>query len=462
VRFDGSGADLFYLAAPEGGSFTLNLDGAQKQQVETRAATQEVRRVSLDGLSAGSHTLTATVEAGNVTLLGVETHSGNALNRAVVHKWGRGYATSQNFVDIDPTIFSSALKVLQPNVVVVMLGTNDHNITGTGWAGYARNINLIASRIHETLPDAKVLITSTVDAGVGRSQALRQRYLKILPEVAAASEASYWDMATFLGPLKDNKELAPDGLHVNEAGAAKIAPVLYEQIVKASKTSEKVNVETTRNTGQDQIKIAGLKWQPRFWLSAQGKLQLDANNRVVKWFDSSGTPTRRGTVAEASQPFTRWRPQLVANAINGKPAIRFDAKGTFLYPDFLDNGASTFVFVLRATDADGALFGHSNAAIPSPDLLKGFNGELIVNGKKLESSSALPLNQPLIVSATPNGVTPMFLLGLQQNASNDAVTDRFFDGEMAEVLCFYPALEEAQRKSVEEYLGQKYSIALNP
>ena len=355
-----------------------------------------------------------------------------------MHKWGRGYATSTNFLDVDSSIFQSALQILQPEVVVLLLGTNDHNITGTGSAGYAANMTSLAARVRQALPAARLLMVSTVDSGVGRSQRLRQSYLGVLPAVAAASGAAYWDMATWFGPLKDNKDLAPDGLHVNEAGGAKIAAQLELEIAKAAKPlTVPLDKTTVRNGGQPPL--PGLKLHPRLWLAADGRMALDGEGRVASWVDRGETPTRSGGVAQTRQPLRAARPLFVANAIGGKPAVRFDGKTNFVFLDFLDNGASTYVFVLRPANTDGALIGHSNAAIPSPDLLRGFAGELWVNGRKSEGLAPLPTGQPLVVTATPNGVTSAFLLGLAQSATNEAATDRYFSGDIAEFMAFYTA-----------------------
>lgn len=463
AEFVGDAVDLYYLAAPGRGTFSVALDGGAAQVVDSVAAGREVRRVRVEKLKAGTHVLTATVETGGVTLLGIDARAeGRSKARAVVHKWGRGYATTQNFMDIDAGVFASGLKLLQPDVVVLLLGTNDHNITGTGWAGYTGNLVSLSARVRAALPGVPLLMVSTVDAGVGRSQQLRQSYLKALPGAAAASGAAYWDMATWFGPLKDHKDLAPDGLHVNEAGGAKIAAQLATEIAKAVEKPADAWPETFTLRGAAPTAMEGLKLGPRLWVAADGPLSLDGNGGVANWLDDSKTPTRRGAPAGAAQPVATARPRFVAEAINGKPALRFDGNSSFLHADFLDNGASTYIFVLRAANADGAVIGHSNAAIPSPDLLRGFAGEVWANGHQLQTPAALPLGQPLIVSATPTGVTPCFLLGLAQSATNEAATDRFFSGDLAEVLAFYPSLDDASRRAVEASLGRKYNIPLAP
>ena len=53
------------------------------------------------------------------------------------------------------------------------------------------------------------------------------------------------------------------------------------------------------------------------------------------------------------QLMPEYRPQLVTNAVNGKPAVRFDGKSSFF---FLNSGFNAFVLVWKARSTDGALF----------------------------------------------------------------------------------------------------------
>lgn len=124
VEFTGSAIDIYWLAAPERGVFSVSIDGAAPQKIETASGVTQTRRARLEKLPNGEHIVTMTVEAGDVTLLGVDTFTappGGA--RAVVHKWGKGWATSADFAAIEPRVFTSALELLKPDIVVLLLGT---------------------------------------------------------------------------------------------------------------------------------------------------------------------------------------------------------------------------------------------------------------------------------------------------------------------------------------------------
>ncbi|MDE0737162.1 MAG: DUF1549 and DUF1553 domain-containing protein, partial [Pirellulaceae bacterium] len=67
------------------------------------------------------------------------------------------------------------------------------------------------------------------------------------------------------------------------------------------------------------------------WLRADEGLQLDKDQGVMFWKDRSGSTVDGLHPHDGSQFNPLKRPRLVANAIQGKPAIRFDGKDDFLH-----------------------------------------------------------------------------------------------------------------------------------
>lgn len=62
----------------------------------------------------------------------------------------------------------------------------------------------------------------------------------------------------------------------------------------------------------------------QLWVSADAGVQRDSSNRVARWVDFSGRDY------DAMQVLTNARPTYVTNAINGRPAIRFDGTNDFM------------------------------------------------------------------------------------------------------------------------------------
>jgi lysophospholipase L1-like esterase len=103
------------------------------------------------------------VISGNVTLIGIDAKmlSANNDQRIVLHKWGNAWASSEDFVHIDKEVFSSALKQLDPDKVVILLGTNDYNLDNRDAADFKSNLKELTERIKKALPHTQVLIVST-------------------------------------------------------------------------------------------------------------------------------------------------------------------------------------------------------------------------------------------------------------------------------------------------------------
>ncbi|HUU96733.1 MAG TPA: hypothetical protein VM487_13430, partial [Phycisphaerae bacterium] len=128
VTFTGAAIDIYWLGQPEGGAIQVVLDGKPGKPISTAAPTLAVNKTHIPSTKAGDHVLTLTAGGGKVTLLGADALAGAGNRRAVVHKWGNGFSTTKDFLAIEEGILRTGLEELNPQVVVLLLGTNDHNI----------------------------------------------------------------------------------------------------------------------------------------------------------------------------------------------------------------------------------------------------------------------------------------------------------------------------------------------
>lgn len=240
VTFRGTGIDLYWLASATGGAFSVAVDSDPPQTVVTTAAVQKVSRTRLEGLPPGDHTLTASVLSGTVSLLGVDARHdvpGTAVvRRAVVHKWGRSWSTTRDHIAIDAQVHDTALRLLAPSVVVLLLGTNDHNLSPyTSKEQFRDNLIVLIRRVQSALPDALVLVLTTnqIQEFAGNNDRLRE-YVGVMPQVVAATGAAYWSMTGWFGPWAANNSagLFADNLHMNQQGGAKIAEKLLDVIME--------------------------------------------------------------------------------------------------------------------------------------------------------------------------------------------------------------------------------------
>lgn len=453
VTFTGNGVDVYWLAERDGGAFTASIDGETNQTVETGAAARSVRRTRLTGLPNGSHTLTLTVVRGPVTLLGVDARAGE--RRAVVHKWGKGWATTKDFLDVDPEVFRSALELIAPEVVVIMLGTNDHNLAHHNRDQFADHLSALVKRVRAALPTARVLLVSTPQIKGTWTNLALQQYLEILPLVAAENSAAFWDMSAWLGPFDPARFMA-DGIHFNEVGGRLVASELIKQLSRPPEAVTPPAVIHEIGT----LPAAAIP-VPTHWLAADGIVAVTASNRVVRW---------HGKNWSAVQPYARFQPRYVADALHGKPVVRFGGREYLRFPEQTD--WQTIVFVAKG---QGHLFGHPymntrpfhpgvarpeklfSATYAAPALIQGavfVNGAPLPVGDDAADAVEPPRQAFQVITLAATGRLPAGTLGWGGSWN----ADRYWTGDLAEVLIYDRALTTDERQRVEHYLQEKYQL----
>jgi lysophospholipase L1-like esterase len=471
VKFWGTAVDVYWLADPQGGEMIAAVDGANPQTIATKAETRGVHRTTLTGFAAGWHTLVLTVKSQTITLLGVDASVETPVGtpRAVVHKWGKGWATTADFLEVDPAIFAESLKLVMPDVVVILLGTNDHNLKGYNRDEYAANLTRIIARVKAATPRARVLVVSTFQVNSGWSNQGLAHYVKVLPEICRQSGAAYWDMSTWFGPwVKSNADgLMADSVHVNQKGGEKIAGQLFDEILTVAKATplaaEVVGPGRAVGTAPAPRAIAGLQ----AWWRADGQAVVDEAGKVMRWMDASGNKT------DAVAPWAWCRLQYVENAVNGKPVLRFDGKTSYLTFPMLTE-ARTLMVVLRS---DKLILGHPyfntrpfHIGVVRP--MKAFSmnyaakavtgGKGYLNGKEVY----LPDDQDAALEFDPARLQ-LFALVMADKVPFSVLGwggswnfDRYLAGDVAELLVFNRPLADDERQAVEKELAARWGIGL--
>jgi len=225
------------------------------------------------------------------------------------------------------------------------------------------------------------------------------------------------------------------------------------------------------------IPLAGL----RLWLRADQGVMGEASS-VTSWQDQSGR--NNNAIPMGNAPLS-----VVANAINGLPAVHFDGRGGYFgLPDVMGvtsrspaKGGELFV-VVRASDPSGA-DGRPQGMTYFAENRKGggttyptSRGELSDNfGSALNPLTAVPVasinkanlynfsssargsmmrfNRIAIAARKTNTVTFTNAPFLGRDQAGDS-----FSGDIAEVLVYGRELSNSERKKIEDYLAGKYQI----
>ena len=176
---------------------------------------------------------------------------------------GAGISTIANLVN-------QWLKAQQPDIITLMIGTNDMFDPAAGSTTSSRLSTLI-DQITNSSPNANLLVASIPPFS---NPSINQRVLAFnsaLPDIVSSKSAqgkkvSFVDIFSKL-TLSD---LAEDGFHPNQAGYNKIAKA-WDSAIRSVDSSKTPNVVTTKTVGNDMA-------------------DLQANNQSDEAQDSSETP----------------------------------------------------------------------------------------------------------------------------------------------------------------------------
>lgn len=219
---------LQYKKVVGGGTFRWRVDGGAWTTVDTDAAVG-IGLVTISGLSSATHTIEAecTVAGSQgLTLIGASlTRSGNG---AIVHKAGNASTKASEWVAVDAVLWEAGVAALAPNLVTILLGTNDKTLNVLPDT-FATDLTTLIGRIRVAVPLADIMLMSPADSG-DTATYLTQSYEAAMRSVAAANGCAYLSIYHHFGPNADaiSRDLMDalgvgNSRHVTTNGGAVIA-----------------------------------------------------------------------------------------------------------------------------------------------------------------------------------------------------------------------------------------------
>jgi hypothetical protein len=219
----------------------------------------------------------------------------------------------------------------------------------------------------------------------------------------------------------------------------------------------------------------------RLWLRADRGVHADASGRVSGWDNVSGSG------AGAAQPLARAQPLLVSDALNGRPALRFDGKRDYLsIPAQVLTSQQFSIFAVvsdRAADGHREIFSNwrreDNIATA---LFLGATGA--ASARLSDDFSPVGVlahrEKPFILSAVagpgsvavyqqrneiakkvsplaPRNLAGPYVIGQQGNIGGE-----FWNGDLLELRVYNRALSDAEREQVWDELNDRYGVAPRP
>ena len=214
-----------------------------------------------------------------------------------------------------------------------------------------------------------------------------------------------------------------------------------------------------------------------FWLDAEySQMELDESNGIIQWKGVGGGPV-------AAQATVASRPLLVANVMNGKPAVRFDGSNDSLTMGNLGSffpTAATLVMKVRILDNDYNIIGTLNSTsnrwnsgsgagnfgLFTTAIQSGFPASAEFNGTftfSVRASAAFGLE------VRENGIRQDYkAAGFTYTGGDTWVIGRsggasgFFNGDIHSIALFNRILSDKELQTVEEYFAWRYDGVYDP
>lgn len=191
-----SECNLFYIGTSDGviryrfnaGSWaTLNLNSV---------AVDTLGIANLTGFSTGAQTLEIEVVSGTCALGGVNWKSSNS--GVVVHKLGASGSKAQNWALVNETQFKAGLSALVPNLVIIMLGTNDQSATRTT-AQFTTDMTTLIDRVKSARPLTDVLVVMPCENNRTNNSTPMVDYTKSIYELCKTKKCAFLDLQKDFG-----------------------------------------------------------------------------------------------------------------------------------------------------------------------------------------------------------------------------------------------------------------------
>lgn len=184
---------LYYQRGPGLGSFDIVPAGAAKGVTVNCAGEQAaVGREMIAQSRWQIRNIT-----GRVVLFGVESTNPETVGGVTVHQIGNGWAMAHHYAAMEQTAYNTMLGELRPDLITVLLGTND---MCNGWdeKGYGEQLRIVLAKLRQAAPAASILVISAPSCTFDR-RALSARFNTAAQEAAAAQGCAFWSLHDFVG-----------------------------------------------------------------------------------------------------------------------------------------------------------------------------------------------------------------------------------------------------------------------
>lgn len=150
---------------------------------------------------------------------------------ALVHALGRSWGQAAHFCRVEPATYEKLFAALQPDLITVLLGTNDMHNEGQP-DRYRQNLAKLVQTLRRAAPQTGILVIACPEAPQTRD-GFAVQYRDIAREVAAQNQCAFWPLTDLIGARARDwtrEGFFADGLHYNRLGGSLWARLLLRQL----------------------------------------------------------------------------------------------------------------------------------------------------------------------------------------------------------------------------------------
>jgi lysophospholipase L1-like esterase len=264
-----SSIELFYLEQPNGGHFTLFIDGARAKRVSTNGRVVQPGYLRLE-LKDAQHTFDLRTEAdGRVRIFGA------ALERAesgvILDTLGVPGTRVRDHLYWNDAVYREHLARRKPDMVVLAYGTNESGDDDVSPQQYEDQLRRVLARVREVAPNASCLLIGPSDrplldeaTGEWGPRPLTDAVIDVQKRVSADLGCGFFDVAAFMGgQLSMLRWIAAqpplgtaDHVHFTAAGYTKMAEVLHDALLAGYEPAAAPAPAPTPTSGKDAVPLA--------------------------------------------------------------------------------------------------------------------------------------------------------------------------------------------------------------
>ena len=224
----GNKLTVFYGKAD--GVFKYSINGGAETTITSSASGTAVQSTTID-VSADSN-IVFTILSGTVVLFGLHLRKSTG-SGVEVSKVGNGSCTGQDYLKISPSAQANFNDYLKPDLVIIILGTNDYR-KGHSVENYKAGISAMIDGYRTNNPNCGFILIAPAHSNATPIIPLAD-FRDAVYEIAQEKKCEFYNMYDDweVYSIENGNGMWNDSLHVSKSGAYRIAKKLFKNFLES-------------------------------------------------------------------------------------------------------------------------------------------------------------------------------------------------------------------------------------